>query len=59
MSLQNRLRNFTMAKSNKTVLAHFPEKATRSLFRLIDTAVVEPQNKFAGCQQYHVSVMYR
>ena len=39
-----------MAKSKKTTLTHFPEVATWRLLRPIDTAVVEPQNEFAGAR---------
>ena len=40
--------NVTMAESNKTTLAHFPETAMWRLLRLINTDVVDPKNEFTG-----------
>ena len=37
-----------MAESEKNFLVHIPETGTCRLLRPINTAVVEPQKKFAG-----------
>ena len=50
VSMQNRLRNVTMAEANKNAFAHFPETEMWRLLRPIDTAVVEPQNEFVGAR---------
>ena len=49
--MQNRLRNVTITEANRTALGHFlSETKTWSLLGPIDTAVVEPQNEFAGAR---------
>ena len=47
VSMQNRVRNVTMAKAKKKDLVNFPETATLRSLRLIKTPVVDPQNEFA------------
>ena len=41
VDIQNRVRNVTMEKFNKTDLVHFIETSTWRLYRPIDTAVVD------------------
>ena len=48
--MHNMLMNVTMSESKKNDLAHFPERAMWPFLRSIDTAVVDPQNKFAGAR---------
>ena len=48
MDIQNRLRNGTMAKANKTTLENFSETVIWRLLVPINTYMVEPQNEFTG-----------
>ena len=47
MEMQNRVKNFTMDKANKTALAYLLETSMWRLIRLIEKPVVEPQNEFS------------
>ena len=48
VDMQNRLTNVTIAKFNKTSLAHLTETETWRLLRRINTAVLGPKNEFTG-----------
>ena len=50
LAMQKRLRNVTIAKSNKTTLAHFLETEIWRLLRTINKAVVQPQNELSGAR---------
>ena len=48
VDMQNRVRDITMARSNKTDLVHFTETTMWCFLRPIDISVIEPQNEFTG-----------
>ena len=54
--MQKKVRNVTMAKSNKTALEHFPETATGCLLGTIDKDVVDTHKEFTGDRSPTVSV---
>ena len=51
MATKNRLRNATIAESNKISLAHFTETPMWRLLRPIDTAMVDSQNEFKEARE--------
>ena len=46
VAIQNRVRNVTMVRANKTALAHLTETSMWCFLRTIVTSMVETQNEF-------------